>query len=66
MLYWIFIWSLVWSVGLLGAQTVTYDILTQVCGLQKLVAIAKIIVLCICNDIFNLLRLNLTYLIYLG
>ena len=55
-----------WSVGLLGAQTVTYDILTQVCGLQKLVAIAKIIVLCICNDIFNLLRLNLRYLIYLG
>ena len=66
MLYWILIWSLVWSVGLLGAQTVTYDILTQVCGLQKLVAIAKIIVLCICNDIFNLLRLNLRYLIYLG
>ena len=44
MLYWIFIWSLVWSIGLLGAQTVKYDIMTQVCGLQKLLAIAKIIV----------------------
>ena len=35
MLYWIFIWSLMWNIGLLTAHTVTYDINTQMSGFEN-------------------------------